>query len=468
MNVSNPDQISIQALRTILRLPPRVTQDSSSSTPLGVDSRQNVFSVPRKPTPDIRSPLNSSPAQARLPGPLDEAPSRSASLRGKPSHPTEKHPFFTAAEVPSTVNDPSPPIITSPSSRRSASPPPVANFVTPTPSRSISNTTQPHSPLFSSPVSISADDEPHPPLSPQQASWLAKQENPLPLPPPSKNEDDLQDADRTSVKSDGRPDSSHMGSIPDSNSIVSLHTSDLPPSPKAASPVVLPPAEEDVSTRLAERMPSHAIDGLPVPSLAIPPVALPQAPSQENSDRIAMGNMVAEDPTEAATLKKLRSKFQERVASTADAEEERRLIVLEEERRRRSADRARREKAERAEEETRERVFEERKEREKKRRLESARRAEEQRAEQNRQKQEKEARQKAEKEQREEEIRRRRKHIQQRFEKQTGMDLLSGFITLESSGSWKRRYYKLSTEDWIFFRSDKASSQGPIYPLIIA
>ena len=439
LTVSNPDQVTVQALRHILRLPPRVPHGPSSSPLLGPGERSNVFLIPRKPTPvapsasATLSTATLSTARPPSPTPVDIALSYSRLVDSQPPSPRSIDPqaSSTSTEVPS--------LYTAPSATRPTSPPPIPS--------------QPQSPLVASPISIHSDPESHPPISPHQTSWLTKQASPLPPPPPSKSIDELQDVDRKS-NSDGRPSSSHLGSIPDSNSVESFHIVNHAPSPEPSS--FDPQSADNDSSRFFERKPSPR-----TASPASPPnIALSNSTRYNSIDNSSTNKVATGDP---AASNKSRTRFQDRAVSAADAEEEKKLIVLEEERRRRAAERARREREEREEEEAREREFEKRKEREKKRRLESARRAEEQRAEQKRQQEEEEARRRAEKEHREAELRQRRSRIKQRFEKKTGMDLLSGFITLESSSSWKRRYYRLSTEDWIFFKNDKASSLSRIY-----
>jgi hypothetical protein len=475
LNVSHPDQVTVQALRNILRLPPRVPQVPSSSPLLGAGERTNVFSVQSKPTPDIRSTsVSSPPIGARSPSPVDIGRSHSGSAASRLATSQQtmelQNSSIAAEDLSSTGHGPSAPIISTSSATRSTSPPPLANIVTAVPYKSITpmiqsdpNANRPHSPLVTSPISVQSGSESHHSHSPQHTSGSAKQGTPPPPLPPPKGVDELQDADQRSVDSDGRPGSSHMGSIPDSNSIESPHILNRFPSPAPSSSVPPQPADKVSSSQFVERKPS-----LPIASPAFPPPSSSDSPSNGSpsngypgkpNDGIVTNREAAGDPAGTSALTNLRSRFREKAVSAADAEEEKKLIVLEDERRRRAAERARREREEREEGEAREREFEERKEREKKRRLESARRAEERRAEQKRRQEEEEARQRAEKEQREEELRQKRDRIKQRFEKKkTGMDLLSGFITLESSSSWKRRYYRLSTEDWIFFKSDKVSS----------
>ena len=254
-----------------------------------------------------------------------------------------------------------------------------------------------------------------------------------------------------------------MESIPDSQSVASDASS-----ARAVSPALPAPTPSQPLADSSSPLPPHrkaAIDGLPGPALSSPPhTAGEEEGFRSRSKWAEQPNSVEspatrEDTTDHLVPKRTYSRFHARaaVAGGADEEEERKLAVLEEERRRRATERAKREKEVREEEEMREREFEARKEREKRRRLESAKKAEEQRAEQKRQKAEDERRRKEEKERKEEEARQRRSHIQQRFEKQKGMDLLAGFVTLESSSSWKRRYFRLSTEDWVFFKNDKVS-----------
>jgi hypothetical protein len=454
LDVSNPDQITVQAVRSLLRLPPRVPQ-SATSFPLSSpsDDSSNILTIPRKPVPEIHSDsLSSSPPRRRPTSPpYDAQPPFSSLLPAKPLPAKKQAPPSIDTSSPSTRNGPSSSISPSSATRKNS---PLAKISTALLSRSITNSTPSQSALVVSPVRIRPGTGSHttdPPLSPQHASWVEKPEPPLPiLPSPFNVEDYIPDAERASLSSEGHAVLSHIGSIPDSNSVASLHTSDRAPSPEPSSSVHHP-HDSRLLRRPTDRKFSHPVDGLPVTSLSSP-----SAPSKI-IDHTDTDQSAAEDLASFSVPKKVRSRFQERAKSPADEEEERKLVVLEEERRRRAVERARREKEAREAEEAREREFEMRKEQDKKKRLESARRAEERRAEQKRQQEEEKARQQAEKERKEMELQQRRSHIKQRFEKQAGMDLLSGFITLESSSSWKRRYYRLSTEDWTFFKSDEAS-----------
>ncbi|KAF8524163.1 hypothetical protein JB92DRAFT_2881364 [Gautieria morchelliformis] len=461
LDVSNPDQVTVQAIRSLLRLPPRVPQSATPVplSPLPVDS-SNILSITRKSVPELHSDsLSSSPPRRRPTSPPYDARPPFSSLLPTQPLPAKKQALPSIdTSSPSARNGPSSSTIPSSATGLNT---PLAKISTALLSRSVTNSTPSQSPLAVSPVPVRSGNWFHttdPPLSPQHASRLEKPEPPLPtLPSPSNLGDDVQDAEWASLSSEGHAVLSHIGSIPDSSSVASLHTSDRAPSPVPPSPSHNP-HDSRLPTRPTDRQFNHPVDGLPVTSLSSPPTA------SKVIDHTDTDQSAAEDPASFPVPKQVRSRFQERAKSPADEEEERKLLVLEEERRRRAVERARREKEAREAEEAREREFEMRKEQDKKRRLESARRAEERRAEQKRQQEEEKARQKAEKERKEMELQQRRSHIKQRFEKQAGMDLLSGFITLESSSSWKRRYYRLSTEDWNFFKSDEDTTV-PVYAI---
>ena len=439
LNVSNPDQVSVGTLCSTLNLPPRVTQLFPSvpqSNQLWSDGRHNTISTHRRSPPsEIR--VSPSPPLTRSPSPTTESHFHSSSPRLTPTVSTEK-PNPSNIPSPPVGNSPFPPI--TPVSHTSSL---LANIST-----TGSSSSPKHPSQLQSPIVTSLSRVPHTPIGPQNASWLTKQEAPLPS-PPHPSEDCPPDVEPRSVDPDEQPLPSQMGSIPDSISVTSLHI----PDPAAF-------ADRGVSTRRIDNAPSHPIDGLPPSSLSSPLASQPtayQLATEEIKDYAVINRVAAKDPGWVSSPKGPLSRFQERASSPADTGEEKKLVMLEEERRRRATERARREKENREEEEARQREFEERKEREKKKRLENARKSEERRVEQKRQQEEEEARRKAEKERKEAELRERRSRIKQRYEKQAGMDLLSGFITLESSSSWKRRYYRLSTEDWIFFKNDKAS-----------
>ena len=301
----------------------------------------------------------------------------------------------------------------------------------------------------------------HSSRSSRKASWLAKQEAPLPLPPDSNIENRLEDAERSSIDSDGQPVPSQVGSIPDSNSVASLHSIGPVASPPPSAILSQSVDSGSAPTGHIKEAPRRHIDGLPPPSLTSLPKSQPNASnpatSEDVADRPTMKQAAVVNPRSFSAPMRQVSRFQERASSPAETEEERKLAVLEEERRRRAAERAKREKEFREEEEARQKEFAERKKRDKQRRLENARKSEDRRVELKRQQDEQEALKKAEKERKDAEVRERRNSIKKRFDGQTGVDLLSGFVTLESSSSWKRRYYRLSTEYWTFFKNDEVS-----------
>ncbi|KAF8517930.1 hypothetical protein BU17DRAFT_91357 [Hysterangium stoloniferum] len=443
LNISSPDHLSVEAVRNILRLPPRVDQiyrpqlpqiegtDVQLESSLTLESPHTAIpphAVHRKPIPDMHPPSSLDPVEER----------------GPPS--------------PDPRSEPKPSISTSPSSYQYPSGEQSLSVDMNREAAINELTTTPHSPLplalFTSGddylrvIQESPDDDAydgtlftathspetiHPPSNP---SWLSKQNSPLPPPPSASPSDDEPQKRGGSLDSIEQPDSPHMPLIPDTASIDSL----APAHPQ--SYVAAPPSKASLSTPIGlphEDNSINIIDGLPIPSPSAPPSSLKHV--DDMSTRLSGERESYSEPP-----KKSQSKFRARVVSAADAEEERKLAVLEEERRWREAERARVEKEEKQEEEAREREFKERKEREKIRRVESARRAEERRADMRRQQDEEEARRKAEKDKKEIEVQRRKNDIQKMLDRRPGMDLLSGFITLESGISWKRRYYQLSTE----------------------
>jgi len=304
-----------------------------------------------------------------------------------------------------------------------------------------------------------------PPSIPQAVtpSWLAKQAAPLPLPPDESEDSEDSQSSQKSDDSWNKPPSPDILSIPDSESDHSSpsHSPDMPPVPlKDEAPV--PPKHEAVDglpipqTQSPIEQPaeveSSKVDGLPKSLRSLPKYISSRQPAGVStaSERLPSGSSFSASPTF-----RTRSRFSSRALSPEEEEEERKLAVLEEERKRRQAEIARREREEREEEEAREREFEERKERDRIRRIEAARKAEEKRLEMKRQQEEEEARKQAEKQRKEEETLRRRKEVGEQFMKQTGMDLMSGFITMEIGTHWKRRYYRLSTEQWFFYKDDE-------------
>ncbi|KAF8579920.1 hypothetical protein K439DRAFT_1522381 [Ramaria rubella] len=445
LNVSNPEKITPQTLRSILRLPPRELQGSSAPSATPTEPQAPIlFSIQRKPPPDIRSFSLTVPQNTSAPQDSSDGTRAPAAVAGElPLAPNVVH-DVSSLSVKEEEIYPHDLVATSSTSS------PLTKIVTPEPSGPAAASRQTSSPVVTSPPTIEANSTPEPQAlkSSQPTSRTVEQDTPLPPPPSTvENNNETQDAE---PRFDNQDKSPHMGSIPDTGSVASLNSIG-----HGSPPTTPPPIQNDSLIVASPPRPigpssSDRGDGSPIRSNA-PPTDIQKGSSS------SAGRATADSPQASISKKSVRAKFHERVTSEAEAEEERKLMVLEEERRRRAAERTRREREEREEEEARERMFEERKERERLKRLQSARRAEERRMEQKRKQEEEDARKRAEQERKEAEAQQRRNHIQQRFAN-TGMDLLTGFITLESASHWKRRYYRLSTEDWTFFKNDEETT----------
>jgi len=149
--------------------------------------------------------------------------------------------------------------------------------------------------------------------------------------------------------------------------------------------------------------------------------------------------------------------------SPEKAEEERKLAVLEGERKRRHAEFILLAKKQRGEEEAHERIEEERRTLERLKRIEATLKAEEIRRDIARQRENGLTQQieTGKQEQRaastlQSEI------VEYKPTEQDGMYLISGFITLETGLQWKRRYYQLSTEQWLFYKNDQVRTRGGV------
>ncbi|KIJ55461.1 hypothetical protein M422DRAFT_24036 [Sphaerobolus stellatus SS14] len=541
LTVSDPEQISVQAVRAVLRLPPRQSQVSTSpdgdNTVLTSSPPRRNGTPHRKPIPELNPPSPRLPNEPALrPTSIETSPipltlsvdpsSTHLDIPEKDENSAYAEDAFAESNEATMANpelpiDGRPPSLP-PQSTTSPLSPGVFDFIHGNMPSSMMHALPPREPAPTSPTV----PEPVTPswLAKQAAplpSWLAKQAAPLPSPPDEAEESDAPSSQGKSDASWNRPASPDIVSIPDSPSVRSIQSYEHDTSPPdrqtaveglpTAGPKLL--AEEQV-----EQRGSRSIDGMPktLPSLPSKPATTPMSPSpapvsisspprsgsssvrqsydkplppqkqpesptisppQRTSSRFYTQPQSAgqDTPTSSAQEtpssfrmsppERTSSRFHRRNISTEQEEEERKLVVLEEERRRRQAERARREKEEREEEEARERAFAERKEAERLKRIENARKAEEKRLEMLRLQEEEAARRQAEKLKKEEETLRRRKDIGERIVQQAGMDLMSGFITLETGSSWKRRFYRLSTEQWVFYKNDQDTTPVHILDL---